>query len=59
MSNLQSDEEIQRSPQNWASLRKRRQILVRLGIGCLAIFLLGFLAMAAVEKIQDMNDRAH
>ena len=41
----------------WSSHRKRKR-LIKLGIGCLAIFVVGFLVMSAVAKIQDMSDRA-
>jgi hypothetical protein len=38
---------------------RRKRFIWKLGIGCLAIFLLGFLVITAMEKIQDMTDRAH
>jgi hypothetical protein len=40
-------------------LRRRKRLILKLGTGCLALFLLGYAVMAAVEKIQDMTDRAH
>ncbi len=43
----------------WISRRKRKRIIVKLVVGCLAIVVAGFLVMSGVEKIQDMNDRAH
>jgi hypothetical protein len=47
------------STEQTTSPRQRRKILLRLGVGCLAIFALGYLVVFAVEKIQDMTDRAH
>ena len=59
MSIQHTDQDTSPSTEQRLSPRRRKRIVVKLGIACLAIFLLGYLVVSAVEKIQDMNDRAH
>lgn len=59
MSIHEPESEIQRTPKRASWLRRRQRLLLKLGVGCLALFLVGHLVMAGVEKIQDMTDRAH
>jgi len=59
MSIQQTDQGSSPSTDQRPSARRRKRIAVKLGIACLAIFLVGYVVMAAMEKIQDMTDRAH
>src|SRR5260370_911442 len=43
----------------WISRRKRKRIIVKLLVGCLAIAVAGFMIIFATNQLQDMNDRAH
>ena len=46
-------------PQPGLEQPPQKRLLLKLGIGCLSLFLLVHLVMTAVDKIQDMTDRAH
>ena len=59
MSIQHTDQDTSPSTEQRLSPRRRKRIVVKLGIACLAIFVLGYLVMAAKEKIQNMTDRTH
>ena len=55
----QSERDSQPSPKQGCLLRNRKRLILKVGIGCLSLFVLGYVVISAVEKIQDISDRAH